>query len=479
MDASSLQQVSECVWEIPRQGAMRVPVRLVLGPAMLSRAVADRAPEQAMHVAELPGIQVASLAMPDMHWGYGFPIGGVAAFDAEEGVVSPGGVGYDINCGVRLLACGLDRQAVLPRREALVEALFKGIPSGVGAGGRLHPSASAYRDAVCRGAAWAVEAGYGEAGDLECIEESGCMAGADPEAISETAWRRGADQIGTLGAGNHFIEVGTVDEIYDETAARAFGLALEQVTLMVHCGSRGFGHQVCDDYLGVMQRASRQYGIALPDAQLACAPLTSSEARRYLGAMNAAINYAFANRQVIAHLARQAFEGVFRDSRAAALRTVYEVAHNIAKFETHRIDGRDRRLCVHRKGATRAFGPGQAEVTAAYRDVGQPVLIPGDMGTCSYVLAGTAKAMAETFGSACHGAGRCMSRSQAIKQARGRDVARELERSGIVLRARSRETVAEEMPEAYKDVSEVVDACDRAGIARRVARLRPLAVIKG
>lgn len=305
------------------------------------------------------------------------------------------------------------------------------------------------------------------------------MAGADPEAVSETAWRRGTEQVGTLGAGNHFIEVGYVDEIYDEAAARAFGLALEQVTLMVHCGSRGFGHQVCDDFLGVMQRAARQYDIALPVAPLACAPLTSPEARRYLGAMNAAINYAFANRQVIAQLARQASASVFKGSRAAALRTVYEVAHNIAKFETHRVGGRERRLCVHRKGATRAFGPGNADVPDAYRAVGQPVLIPGDMGTCSYVLAGTAKAMEETFGSACHGAGRRMSRSQAIKAARGRDVGREIERSGVVLRARSRETVAEEMPEAYKDVAEVVDACQRAGSARRVPRLRPLAVIKG
>lgn len=479
MDRAIAQPVGDCVWEIPAQGAMRVPARIYLSPEMLDQAFADNAPQQAVNVAHLPGIQTASLAMPDMHWGYGFPIGGVAAFDAEDGIISPGGVGYDINCGVRLMACGLERSEVVPQIQHLVEALFRAIPSGVGSEGALHLSRQEYGEVVRRGAQWAVAAGHGTAADLECIEEGGCMREADPAAVPDTAWKRGTDQVGTLGAGNHFVEVGYVDEVYDAPAAQAFGLAPGQVTLTIHCGSRGFGHQVCDDYLALMQKAARQYHIELPDAQLACAPLASPEARRYLGAMNAAINYAFANRQVIAHLARHVFRASFRGSAAAELRTVYEVAHNIAKFETHAVGSRPRRLCVHRKGATRAFAPGHPEVPAAYRAVGQPVLIPGDMGTCSYVLAGTAKAMQDTFGSACHGAGRAMSRHQAIRAAQGRNIVQELARDGIVLKARSKGTVAEEMPEAYKDVCQVVEVCHRAGIARKVVRIRPLGVMKG
>ncbi|MBN2450927.1 MAG: RtcB family protein [Lentisphaeria bacterium] len=478
MDPSSVRQLRDCVWEIAPTGAMRVPVRLYASEGMLERAFADNAPEQARNVATLPGIQEASLAMPDMHWGYGFPIGGVAAFDEAEGVVSPGGVGYDINCGVRLMACPLSRPEVAGALRRLTEELFGAIPTGVGSSGAVSLSPAALKEAVRGGAVWAVRAGYGIEADVAQVEEGGCMREAAVEAVSDRAWTRGRDQLGTLGAGNHFLEVGYVDEIHDADVAGAFGLAPGQVTLMIHCGSRGFGHQVCDDFLALMGRASKRYRIELPDRQLACAPIQSPEGRQYLGAMNAAVNYAFANRQIIAHQARQAFAAVL-GSAGQALRTVYEVAHNIAKFETHAVQGTPRRLCVHRKGATRALGPGHPDVPRPYRDWGQPVLIPGDMGTCSYVLVGTRTAMEDTFGSACHGAGRALSRNQAMRQAKGRDLFEELRREGILLQAHSPRTVAEEMPEAYKDVSEVVDACQRAGIARRVARIRPLAVIKG
>ncbi len=479
MQRETLRNVGECVWEVSVREGMRVPVRVYAGEGMLSRILADNAMEQALNVARLPGIVTASLAMPDMHWGYGFPIGGVAAFDPDGGIVSPGGVGYDINCGVRLLTCNLEREALGPRLDELVDSLFDSIPVGVGTGGSIRLSGRELRKVVVDGARWAVASGYGEERDAEYVEEGGRMSGADPGAVSERAWARGREQVGTLGAGNHFLEVGYVDEIFDPAAAQAYGLAPERIVLMIHCGSRGFGHQVCDDSLGTLRRAARKYGLPLPDPQLACAPLGSPEAERYLGAMRAAVNYAFANRQVIAHLAAKVFLRVFGNSPDARLRTVYEVAHNIAKMETHVVDGTARTLCVHRKGATRAFGPGRLEVPAAYRAVGQPVLIPGDMGTCSYVLVGTATAMSDTFGSACHGAGRAMSRRRALKAAQGRDLFEEMRARGVRLRARSKRTIGEEMPAAYKDVSEVVEACHRAGIARKVARLRPLGVIKG
>jgi tRNA-splicing ligase RtcB len=422
----------------------------------------------------------ASLAMPDIHWGYGFPIGGVAAFDIDGGVVSPGGVGYDINCGVRLMASGLSRDVVVPKIRDLMTHLFRHVPTGVGSRSDLQAGDKELARVAVEGAAWSVARGCGTAADLEHIEENGCIKGADPGGVSRRAVERGRPQLGTLGAGNHFLEVGYIAEIHDASAARGLGLFLDQVTLTIHCGSRGYGHQVCDDHLAAMDAAARKYGIDLPDRQLACAPVTSPEGGAYLGAMRCAVNFAFANRQVIAHRAREAFEQALgMGPRDVDLRTVYEVAHNIAKIETHRVGGNERRLCVHRKGATRAFAPGRPELPEAYRALGQPVLIPGDMGRYSYVLVGTDKAMSETFGSTCHGAGRRMSRHKAAKQAKGRDIAGELQKRGIVVIGRSRRTLAEEIPDAYKDVSDVVDACSLAGISSKVAQIRPLGCIKG
>jgi tRNA-splicing ligase RtcB len=410
---------------------------------MIPQIIGDKAPQQAANVAHLPGIVTASLAMPDIHWGYGFPIGGVAAFDLEEGVISPGGVGYDINCGVRLMASRLTRGQVEPRLRELVNQLFRDVPTGVGAAGALTVPVDELRRVVERGADWAVEHGYGTETELAHIEEHGCIAGADPGEVSHRAWQRGREQLGTLGSGNHFLEVGYVAEIYDPEAARVLGLQLDKITVIIHCGSRGFGYQVCDGYLGVMDGAVKKYHITLPDRQLACAP---PEGRRYLGAMRCAVNYAFANRQVIAHHTRKAFEKALAISTAdVGLRTVYEVAHNIAKFETHIVDGGEKRLCVHRKGARRAFAPGHQEVPPEYRSIGQPVLSPGDMGRYSYVLTGTEKAMRDTFGSTCHGAGRAMSRVKARRAAAGRNILREMEQKGIIIRGQSRRTVDEEI----------------------------------
>jgi tRNA-splicing ligase RtcB len=475
-----LYKLTDYLWELPKTGGMRVPARIYATEAMITQIVRDKAPQQAANVAHLPGIVSASLAMPDIHWGYGFPIGGVAAFDLDEGVISPGGVGYDINCGVRLMASRLTREQIQPRLRELMNQLFRDVPTGVGAAGALVVSVDKLHPVAERGARWAVECGFGGESDLAHIEEHGCIAGADPAEVSHRAWQRGREQLGTLGSGNHFLEVGYVAEIYDAEAARVLGLQLDQITVIIHCGSRGFGYQVCDDYLGVMDNAVKNYHIVLPDRQLACAPIGSPEGRRYLGAMRCAINYAFANRQVIAHNTRKAFEKTLAmSSTEVALRTVYEVAHNIAKFETHIVDNRERRLCVHRKGATRAFAPGRIEVPPEYRAIGQPVLIPGDMGRYSYVLTGTEKAMRDTFGSTCHGAGRALSRVKARQAAAGRNIVREMEERGIIVRGQSRRTVDEEISEAYKDVSNVVDACALAGISRNVAQLRPLGCIKG
>jgi len=477
---SDFRQITDFLWERAPAGGMRVPARIYATRRMFEAVASDNAPEQVVNVAHLPGIVGASLAMPDIHWGYGFAIGGVAGFDAREGIVSPGGVGYDINCGVRFLATALAREEVQPRIGDLVNGLFHSIPSGVGSSGALTASRAELQKAAVQGAAWAVGRGYGREEDLAYIEEGGCMADADPAQVSDRAWKRGQGQLGTLGSGNHFLEIAYVSEVYDENAAGVMGLFPGQVTLTVHCGSRGFGYQVCDDYLGVMDRAVKRYGIELPDRQLACAPLRSAEAQAYLGAMRCAVNYAFANRQVIAHLARETFERVLERGPAdLGLRTVYEVAHNIAKFERHRVGGRELLLCVHRKGATRAFPPGHPDVPAAYREIGQPVLIPGDMGRYSYVLTGTARAMRDTLGSTCHGAGRAMSRKRAARTAGGRDIAGELRRRDIVVIGRSRRTLVEEIPEAYKDVADVVDVCVAAGISNRVARLTPMGCIKG
>ena len=475
-----LTKAGEAVWEIARSGGMRVPARIYATEQMLEALRSDNAPQQAINVAHLPGIVKVSLAMPDIHYGYGFPIGGVAAFDVREGIISPGGVGYDINCGVRLLATNLSRAEVMPRLRELVNQLFRDVPTGVGSSGALRVPKNELQDVARRGARWALERGMATEEDLEFSEENGCVAGATPANVSERAWERGLEQLGTLGSGNHFLEVGYVDQVFDEAAARTMGLHLDQVTLIVHCGSRGYGYQVCDDYISLMHRAVRKYSLELPDRELACAPVNSEEGQAYFGAMNCAINYAFANRQVIAHHARHAFEKALGLSpQQVGLRTVYEVAHNIAKLETHLVEGVERQLCVHRKGATRAFAPGSREIPSAYRSIGQPVLIPGDMGRYSFVLTGTEKEMRDTFGSTCHGAGRLMSRIKAKKAALGRNIVRELESKDVVLRAQSYATLGEEIPDAYKDVADVVDACAQAGISKKVVRLRPIGCIKG
>lgn len=460
---------------------MRVDGLVFASAPMMAEIRQDRSLEQVANVAHLPGIVGASIAMPDIHWGYGFPIGGVAAMDAEDGVVSPGGVGYDINCGVRLLRSGLTRDEIQPRLREVVAQLFHTIPTGVGAARRdLRLTKKQLYRVLERGAAWAVDEGYGRPEDLDHLEEGGCLDGADPGEVTERAFDRGAAQLGTLGSGNHFAEIQYVSEIYDPEAARAFGLEAGQVTVLIHSGSRGLGHQVCTDHLKGMVRAAASYGIELPDQQLACAPIRSEEGRRYLAAMAAAANYAFANRQVMTHWARESLAaGLGIAPERTGVEVVYDVCHNIAKLETFEANGGKRRLCVHRKGATRAYPPGHPDTPAAYRAVGQPVLIPGDMGRYSYVLAGSEGAYRETFGSSCHGAGRRMSRHQAKKAARGRSIIQELEDQGIVVMAAGRGTVAEEMPEAYKDVADVVDVVHRAGISRKVAQLRPMGVVKG
>ncbi|RMD90239.1 MAG: RtcB family protein [Calditrichaeota bacterium] len=478
--AVKMRKVNEYLWEIPKEGKMRVPARIYATEDMIDAIRADNAPEQAANVAWLPGIVKYSLAMPDIHWGYGFPIGGVAAFDVKEGVISPGGVGYDINCGVRLMASKLSREDVLPKIRDLIASLFHHVPTGVGARGELRVTDEVEKRVLLEGAHWAVKNGYGTEEDLEYIEENGRIEGADPSVVSKKALERGRAQLGTLGSGNHFLEVGYVAEIFDEEAARVLGLELDQVTVIIHCGSRGFGYQVCDDYIAIMNKAVQKYGIELPDRQLCCAPINSPEGQEYLAAMRCAINYAFANRQVIAAWTREAFEKALKMSPGdIGLRVVYEVAHNIAKIEKHVIDGKEMELCVHRKGATRAFAPGSKEIPEAYQKIGQPVLIPGDMGRYSYVLVGTEEAMKQTFGSTCHGAGRAMSRHKAKKTARGREIVKELEQRGIYVMASSRRTVDEEISEAYKDVANVVDACQLAGISRKVAKLVPLGCIKG
>jgi len=481
MNQVKLRQVDEYRWEIPREGKMRTRGLVFASEAMISKIREDQSLQQVANVATLPGIEGPSLAMPDIHWGYGFPIGGVAAFSLEEGVVSPGGVGYDINCGVRLLRTNLQRSQVECCIEELVNVLFANIPSGLGSRRKeLKLALPALKEVMRQGAGWAVKNGYGAAADLDHIEAQGCIEGADPERVSQFAMDRGKDQLGTLGSGNHFIEVGYVLEIFDEKLAAALGLFKDQVTAIVHTGSRGLGHQVCDDYIKVMLRAAAKYGIELPDRQLCCAPLNSPEAGNYLAAMAAAANFAFANRQMITHWVRQSFEQVLKiGPRDLGMELVYDVAHNIAKIETHEVGGVRKKLCIHRKGATRAFPPHHPETPAAYQETGQPVLIPGDMGRYSFVLVGTEKALTETFGSTCHGAGREMSRHQALKVAKGRNIVRELAARGIVVRGAGRGTIDEEISEAYKDVAMVVDVCQGAGIAKKVAKLKPLGVLKG
>jgi len=481
MGFEKVRRIDSTRIEIPvdyKQG-MRVNGIIYVDEA-LEKDLEIQAIDQVANVATLPGIVGSSMAMPDVHTGYGFSIGGVAAFDLKDGIVSPGGVGYDINCGVRLLRSNLRKDDVAAKIKDLVSVLFNEIPSGVGSKGKVRLGPDDQKRILKKGAQWAVEQGFGESGDLEKIESGGCIEGADPSLISNKAYERGRSQQGTLGSGNHFLEVQYVDEIYDEKAANSLGLFRDQITVMIHTGSRGFGHQVCTDFLEVMERAANKYKIELPDKELACAPFESPEAQDYLAAMRAAANYAWANRQCIMHWSRETFMKVLGLSpRELGMSLIYDVAHNIAKVETHEVNGRKTKLIVHRKGATRAFPPGHPELPEIYRPIGQPVLIPGDMGRASFVLLGTEKAMQETFGSTCHGAGRIMSRHQAIKKAKGRKIWREMEDKGIIVRSAGRETLAEEMSEAYKDVSNVVDIVHRAGISTKVARLRPIGVIKG
>ena len=478
-----LRRLEGDLWEIEREGGMKVPGRVYsVGPPVPG----DPALQQVANVAHLPGILRFSLAMPDIHWGYGFPIGGVAAVDAERGAVSPGGVGYDINCGVRVLTTALEEETIRAHQHAVTAQLYRDIPTGVGSSKAIpRLSEDELDEVLSQGARWAVRHGYAAASDdAERCEEGGRLAGADPSAVSHRARTRGSDQLGTLGSGNHFLEVDRIAEVYDEAVADAFGLVPGRVALQIHTGSRGLGYQVCDDFLAELGPRLASFGedyARLPDPQLACAPVGSESGRRYLGAMQAAANFAWANRQVMTGLAVRALAHALGASdREISPRVLYDVCHNVAKFEEHAVDGGEvRRVLVHRKGATRAFGPGDPRVPAAYREVGQPVLIPGDMGRYSYVLVGTEKAMRDTFGSSCHGAGRLLSRHEALRRSAGRSIAKELAAKGIEVIARVRKTLGEEMSEAYKDVSDVVAVMDGAGISRLVARLEPMCVIKG
>jgi tRNA-splicing ligase RtcB (3'-phosphate/5'-hydroxy nucleic acid ligase) len=477
---SELKKIDDCRWMIPQTGNMRVPGIIYSSERLIREMGSDESPKQVANVAHLPGIVKYSLAMPDMHWGYGFPIGGVAAFGLQDGVISPGGVGYDINCGCRLVTTRLVHEDIRDRLKDLISALYHHIPTGVGSKSDLKLSANEERKVLIEGAKWAVERGYGTNEDLEATEDGGKMAGADPEMVSARAIERGREQLGTLGSGNHFLEIEVVEEIFDKKAAAAFGLAEDQICVLIHSGSRGLGYQVCDDYLARMVKHLGELEISLPDRQLACAYLTSNRGKEYLAAMACAANYAWANRQMMMHWTRETFERTLKKGpRDLGMRLLYDVCHNIAKIETFNVDGKDVKLCVHRKGATRAFPPGHPALPQAYSNTGQPVLIPGDMGTGSYVLAGTEKAFAETFGSTCHGAGRVMSRTQAKKVSRGRSIEREMAAKGIIIMATGKGTLSEEIPEAYKDLDQVVDVVHRAGISRKVARLRALGCIKG
>ena len=478
-----LGKIDNYRWEIPQsyKPGMAVPGLIFASESMLSHIWEEQVFQQVANVAFLPGIVDHSLAMPDIHWGYGFPIGGVAATRVRDGVISPGGVGFDINCGVRLLRTNLTEAEVRPRIEELVADLFVNIPSGLGSTGKIRVSEKELDEVLVKGSRWAVEKGYGKVEDIVVTEETGCMKGANPGKVSSKAKKRGIPQLGTLGSGNHFLEIELIDEIYDQEAATVMGIAnIGQVLVLIHTGSRGFGHQVCSDYVALLGGAVRKYGINLPDRQLACAPVQSPEGQDYLAAMACAANYAWANRQCITHWVRDSFVKVFgRSQRELGLEQVYDVAHNIAKIEEHTVNGKKLTVCVHRKGATRAFPPGHPDIPDIYRGIGQPVLIPGDMGRCSYIALGTELAMKESFGSTCHGAGRVQSRAAAKRSLRGVDVARTLTERGITVKTGSMGSLAEEASEAYKDVNEVVAVTHKAGISRKVIRAVPIGVIKG
>ena len=476
-----IKKIRDNVYEVPgsHDKKMRASGRLYIADETFD-ALEEGAIQQIVNVACLPGVFKYSIGLPDIHFGYGFPIGGVAAFNTRNGIVSPGGVGFDINCGVRLIKSNLKLEDVEDHLDELVEELFKNIPSGVGSKGKVKLSKDDINNVLDYGAEWAVEKGYGWSEDLEYLEENGRIKSADSSVVSGKAKKRGIPQLGSLGSGNHFLEIQIVDEVYDEKVAEVYGLEKGMIVVMVHTGSRGCGHQICSDYLRVMDKAYKNYKIAIADRQLACAPIDSKEAQNYLKAMYAAANYAWANRQMITHWIRESFENVLgRSSKEMDMQIVYDVAHNIAKEETHNFKGRDMDLLVHRKGATRAFGPGREEVPLKYRDVGQPVLIPGTMGTASYVLHGTETAMQETFGSTAHGAGRVLSRSRAKKDYNPDEIVDNLESNGIKIKASSKHVIAEEAPGAYKDVDSVVRVSDSTGIAKLVVKVKPLAVTKG
>ena len=478
-----LKQVDEFRYEIPSsyKHGMRTSGLIYADERMMKNVIRDNALEQVANVATLPGILKKSMAMPDIHWGYGFPIGGVAGMDTEEGVISPGGVGYDINCGVRMLTTNLTVKDVTPKLKELIDTMFTNVPSGLGSKGKVRVDSRTLTRVLEDGAKWAVENGYGWQEDLEHLEEGGGMEGADSEKVSQRAIDRGKSQLGSLGAGNHFLEIQKVDQIRNEEAAKRMGVnELDQIIVMIHTGSRGCGHQIASDYIRKMEVAYRKYGIDLPDRQLACAPIDSPEGRDYFSAMACGANFAWTNRQMILHWIRESFEQVFgQKAEDMGLSVIYDVAHNIAKFEEHDVDGRRMKVCVHRKGATRAFGPGRPEVTSDYREFGQPVLIPGDMGTHSFLLLGTEGAMTQTFGSTCHGAGRVMSRRQATRMFRANEVRSQLQRKGIYVHAASMKGIVEEAPDVYKDILDVVRIANGAGISSTVARMSPMGVVKG
>jgi tRNA-splicing ligase RtcB len=472
----SAKQLDQFRWELPKVEGMRVPVRVFATKDLFNQMQRDRTFWQATNVAKLPGIVDRAIVMPDGHEGYGFPIGGVAAFNLDEGVISPGGVGYDINCGVRMLSTNIPVEEVRGRMKDLVNTIFGNVPSGVGSKGKLTVNQSELRSVMIGGCKWAVKNGYGVKADLENCEEGGSMEGANPDNISPSAMKRGSPQLGTLGAGNHFLELQEIKEIYDPEIAQVFGLEKGKVSVMIHCGSRGFGHQVCSDYIHQMLDAANKYKIDLPDRELACAPLGSDEAEKYYSAMVCAVNYAFTNRHIIAHWVRESFAKVFGKSwEELGMNLVYDVCHNVAKFEEHG----GRKFCVHRKGATRAFGPGRKELPGIYQKTGQPVIVAGTMGTSSYILAGTEKGMQEVWGSSCHGAGRVMSRSAAIRKFWGGKIKEELEKKGEEVKAANIKVLAEEAPGAYKNVDNVIETMHGAGLTKKVAKVIPLGVVKG
>ena len=478
-----LSKINDYCWEINKtvNRDMRVPGRIYASEPLIKNIYGDDSIKQLANVACLPGIVKYSLAMPDMHCGYGFPIGGVAATDIEGGgIISPGGIGYDINCGVRVMSTNLTLKDIAPRLDKLVHAVYSKIPVGVGGEGAIRLNEKSLKKMLSKGAAWAVEHGYGNENDLNCTESNGCLPDADPSVLSQRAIKRGLNQPGTLGSGNHFIEIQEVDHIYDNKTARVFGLEQGQIVVMLHTGSRGLGYQVCDDYIRFMRSCPSKYGFTIPDRQLVCAPFKSPEGQQYFSAVCAAANFAWANRQYLMGMIRNIFEHIFNASAGSlGLNLIYDVAHNIAKVETHEVDGKKKQLCVHRKGATRAFPAGHSEIPAKYKSVGQPVLVPGDMGTSSYIMVGTRKAMEQSFGSVCHGAGRVLSRSAAKRKFTAQQIVDNLHKKGIVIMAKGKGTIVEEASEAYKDIDEVTASVEGAGLAKKVARMKPLGVVKG